>query len=123
VLDEMLGSLDHVVDIANVDELIAWHSRDLGIVEQATRANTQDEWVSRSGWTPLRLSDLNPYERRLLARRVNLDRYIWRRWALKEPVTFEPTAAAPFLLHELPRPIYQARRRIARRLKLQAIGS
>lgn len=118
LLDEMLANLDHVVDISGVDELIAWHSRDLGIAEEAARANTQEEWVHKSGWTPLRLSDLTPSEREMLARRVNLDRYIWRRWALKEPVAFEPAAVAPFLLHELPRPIYQARRRIARRWKL-----
>jgi hypothetical protein len=123
LLDEMLGSLDHVVDIADVDELIAWHSRDLGIAERATRANTQEEWVRKSGWTPLRLSDLTPYERKMLAQRFNLDRYIWRRWALKEPVTFEPATVAPFLLNEFPRPIYQFQRRIVRRLKSPAIAS
>ena len=123
LLDEMLASLDHVVDIANVDELIAWHSRDLGIAEQATRTNTQDEWVRRSGWTPLRYSDLSSNERGMLARRTNLDRYIWRRWALGEPVTFEPAAVAPFLLNELPRPIYQIRRRVVRRFKLPATAS
>jgi hypothetical protein len=101
-----------------VDELIAWHSRGLGIAEQAARANTQEEWVKKSGWKPLQLSDLSPDERSEMARRVNLDRYIWRRWALKEPVVFEPAEVAPFLLHELPRPIYQFRRRIARRFKL-----
>ena len=120
LLDELLGSLDHVVDISEVDKLIAWHSHDLGIVEKADRANTQDEWVRKSGWTPLRLSALTSSERDMLDRRTTLDRYIWRRWALKESVTFDATAVAPFLLHELPRPIYLVQRRIARRFKWAA---
>jgi hypothetical protein len=123
LLDEMLGSLDHVVDIANVDELIAWHSRDLGIDERAARANTQEEWVRKSGWKPLRLSDLSAQERQLLSRRVKLDRYIWRRWALKESATPRPTQVAPFLLQELPRPIYQVQRRITRRVKMPILRS
>lgn len=120
LLDEMLESLDHVVDINSVDELIAWHSRELGIAEQATPANTQAEWVKRSGWTPLRLSDLDENDREFLARRLNLDRYIWRKWARKEAVTFEPEAVAPFLPHELSRPVYQVQRRIARRFNLRS---
>lgn len=115
LLDEMMESLDQVVDIAKADELFAWHSRDLGIPEQPARANTQGEWVKKSGWTPLQLTDLDAAEREALARRVHLDRYIWRRWALKEKVTFEGKNVALFLPHELRRPIYQARRRMARR--------
>ena len=118
LLDEMLGGFDQVVDITKADELIAWHSRDLGIPEQAARTNTEDEWVRKSGWKPLRSSDLDPSDRDALAGRLNLDRYIWRRWALKEPVSFDSNAVAPFLLNELPRPIYQLRRRLARRFKL-----
>jgi hypothetical protein len=120
LLDELLGSLDHVVDITEVDKLIAWHSHDLGIEPKASRANTQGEWVRKSGWTPLRLSDLSSNDRDMLTRRTTLDRYIWRRWALKESVTFDATAVAPFLLHELPRPIYLIQRRISRRFKWAA---
>lgn len=117
LLDEMLAGFDRVVDIAEADDLIAWHSRDLGIPEQATRTNTEEEWSQKTGWTPLKLSDLAPSERETLAGRLNLDRYIWRRWALKEPAAFESGTVASFLRHELPRPVAQVRRRLARRLK------
>jgi hypothetical protein len=117
LLDEMLEGLDRVVDISEADDLIAWHSRDLGIPEQAARTNTGEEWSERTGWKPLKPSDLAPAERAALADRLNLDRYIWRRWALKQRVAFESATVASFLRHELPRPVAQIRRRLARRLK------
>jgi hypothetical protein len=116
LLDEMLAGFDRVVDIAEADDLIGWHSRDLGIPEQAVRTNTEEEWSQKTGWTPLKLWDLTPSERETLAGRLNLDRYIWRRWALKKPVRFESATVASFLRHELPRPVAQVRRRLARRL-------
>lgn len=117
LLDEMLTGFDRVVDIAEADDLIAWHSRDLGIPQQAARTNTGEEWSGKTGWRRLKLSDLAPSEREALAGRLNLDRYIWRRWALKEPIAFERATVASFLRHELPRPVAQVRRRLARGLK------
>jgi hypothetical protein len=117
LLDEMLAGFDRVVDIAEADDLIGWHSRDLGIPEQAARTNTEEEWSRKTGWTPIKLSDLTPSERDALAERLNLDRYIWRRWALKQPAIFESATVASFLRHELPRPVAQVRRHLARRLK------
>ncbi len=115
LLDYALSQMDRVVDISQADDLIAWHSRDLGIPEHATRANSEDEWSEKTGWKPLKLKDLTTSERETLAGRLNLDRYIWRKWALKEPVAFDSATIAPFLRHELPRPVAQIRRRLARR--------
>lgn len=115
LLDPVLASFDRVVDISEADDLASWHSRSLGIPEEATRVNTAEEWEERTGWQSLRLEDLSAREIEALRGRLQLDDYLWRRWALKEDIRFEPTARSGFLRGELLRPGYEVIRRAARR--------
>lgn len=114
ILDDTLGSLDRVVDISRTDELAAWHSRELGIPEAPERVNTGEQWRASTNWRPVKLEDLNPGEREALEARVMLDRYLWRRWALGEKISFDDSTAAPFLQSEMVRPAYEIRRRLMR---------
>ncbi len=114
MLDETLGSLDRVVDISQTDELAAWHSRELGIPEAAARANTGEQWSKDTGWQPVKLKDLTTSVRDALDARLALDRYLWRRWAMGEKISFDSATAAPFLSSEAVRPAYEIRRRLMR---------
>lgn len=114
LLDEALAQFDRIVDISEADAHIAWLSRDLGIPEATTAKNTSTDWQATTGWKPLKLDELSEADRAAMARRLALDRYLWRRWALKEDVRFDERDSGGFLIEELRRPAYQIRRRLRR---------
>ncbi len=114
LLDDALSHFDRVVDIAEASDLCAWHSRDLGIPEDADRTNTSDQWSDRTGWQPLKLSELSEQDLSLLQSRFLIDRYLWRRWALKQNVSFERSMAQVLLPSEPMRAFYELRLRMAR---------
>jgi hypothetical protein len=115
LLDDALSHFDRVVDIAEASDLCAWHSRDLGIPEDAERTNTSDQWSDWTGWQPLKLSELSEQDLSLLQSRFLIDRYLWRRWALKQNVSFERSMAQVLLPSEPMRAFYELRLRMARK--------
>ncbi len=114
LLDQTLSQFDRVVDISKADELCAWHCQDLGIPLVPGRSNTSDEWVEKTGWKPIKHSDLSEHELQLLRGRFAIDRYLWRRWALKQDIKFERTSPSEFIPRQSLRPLYQLRLRTAR---------
>ena len=115
LLDKTLEQLDYVVDISETDSLIASLTPQLGIAEYAPRRNTAEQNQKKSGWKVIGLEDLSRQDRLLLRSRTSLDRYLWRRWALKENIVFDHSKPTGFLFSELVRPSYQIQRRAVRR--------
>jgi hypothetical protein len=113
-LDRALATFDRVVDISEANDLIAWLSRDLGVPEQSSEHNTSREWEAVTGWQPLRLEDLSRADRAEMDERLQIDRYLWRRWARAEDVAWSGSSEGSFLLSELARPHYQVLRRLRR---------
>ena len=111
VLDKALEVFDYVVDISETDTLIASLSAQIGIADYAPRRNTAEQIQQKTGWELIGLDDLSEQDRLLLRSRTSLDRYLWRRWALKENAAFDHTNATDFLFSELVRPSYQLQRR------------
>lgn len=115
LLDEMLGSFDFVADIASTNALLASLSTEIGIATTATPQNTAEENQKKIGWKLLRRNDLTQGDRRLIESRTSLDRYLWRRWAQKENIAFNPDNTKSFVVGEFGRTGYQVQRRMARR--------
>jgi hypothetical protein len=115
ILDKMLGEVDYVDDISQADSVIASISRAIGIAERAPRRNTAAERLTETRWKLVRYDDLSEEDRRLLKSRTRVDRYLWRRWAMKENVAFEQPSVDRFLRSEFVRPGYQIKRRTIRR--------
>lgn len=122
LIDAELARFEIVADMAETDRLIATVSAALGIPAAAARANTATLWQGATGWTPLGAADLDPRDAVLLERRTRLDRYLWRRWALGEPVAADPGEVAPFLAAELVRPLHEIIRRRTRARSAPASG-
>ena len=110
-LDKALKTFDYVVDISETDILIASLSAQIGIADCAPRRNTAEQIQQKTGWELIGLDDLSEQDRFLLRSRTSLDRYLWRRWVLKENVVFDHSNATGFLFSELVRPSYQLQRR------------
>ena len=115
LLDKTLEQLDYVVDISETDSLISSLTPQIGIAEYAPRRNTAEQNQKKSGWKVIGLEDLSGQDRLLLRSRTSLDRYLWRRWALKENIVFDHSKPTGFLFSELVRPSYQIQRRTVRR--------
>lgn len=115
LLDEELSKFDRIVDISEANNLCAWLSGDLSIPLEPNRTNTSEEWASRTGWKLMSFRDLTDRQQKLLRNRFTIDRYLWRRWALKEDVVFERSDSESVLAQEFLRPLYEARLRLARR--------
>ncbi|MGD9805574.1 MAG: sulfotransferase family 2 domain-containing protein [Hyphomicrobiaceae bacterium] len=114
LLNSALEQFDIVADITRIDEVLAWHSEALGIPQQAVRENEAQSLAKRTGWRPVSLSDLRSTERDELTQRLQIDRYLWRKWALKQDVTFDPSTTAPFVRKEFSRVAPQVLRRVVR---------
>lgn len=114
LLDATLAGFDRVGDISKADRLIAEISGLLAIPAEAPRSNTREEWEARSDWTPITLDSLPDRDRDALERRTRLDRYLWRRWAMREAVDLDPASVTPFVLAEIARPRAEIARRLAR---------
>jgi hypothetical protein len=115
LLDHALSAFDFIGDIHDCDRLVALISSELGIEEKAERANTQENWMSRVDWAPLKYEDLTEASREMISRMTSLDDYLWRRWALKETVSFETRdMGTRFLAHEWRRPYFELMRRYKR---------
>ena len=115
LLDKTLEQLDYVVDISETDSLISSLTPQIGIAEYAPRRNTAEQNQKKSVWKVICLEDLSWQDRLLLRSRTSLDRYLWRRWALKENIVFDHSKPTGFLFSELVRPSYQIQRRTVRR--------
>jgi hypothetical protein len=115
ILDKMLGEVDYVDDISQADSVIASISRAIGIAEQAPRRNTAAQNLAEVRWKLVGYDDLSEDDRRLLKSRTRVDRYLWRRWAMKENIAFEEPSVDRFLRSEFVRPGYQIQRRTIRR--------
>lgn len=114
LLDEALSGLDQVVDISKANWLCAWHCEQLGIPGRPERVNSSEQWRSKSGWTPVTLKNLDRSDRDELRERVQLDNYLWRRWALDKDVQVRTEDVANFLGRETVRPYYKLRREITK---------
>lgn len=114
LLDEALASVDHIAPISEADDLIRKISAELGISPVAKRQNTTEDGKAKAGWTMVRHGDLSDAERAELKSRTQLDRYLWRRWVLKEDVRVAPDLQSQFRRSEFLRPRYQCERRLAR---------
>jgi hypothetical protein len=114
LLDQALSRLDQVVDISKANWLCAWHCKQLGIPGTPERVNSSEQWRSMSGWTPVTLKDLDRSDRDELRERVQLDKYLWRRWALNNDVEVRTNDIASFLGRETVRPYYKLRREITK---------
>lgn len=60
------------------------------------------------------MSELSEQDLSLLQSRFLIDRYLWRRWALKQNVSFERSMAQVLLPSEPMRAFYELRLRMAR---------
>ena len=114
LLDDALGAFEFVGDIRECDDLVAMISSELGIETNAEAANTSESWRKRVDWKPLRFESLTDSCVEMIRASTQLDEYLWRRWALKERVTFRPTPSRSSPMHEWRRPYYEVIRRYAR---------
>ncbi|MFT3730786.1 MAG: hypothetical protein QM780_05060 [Hyphomicrobium sp.] len=113
-LNAAMASMHHIAPIAETDALVEKISEEIGIGPAAERRNTTEDRLSKTGWTMVRLGDLSDEDRGELRSRTQLDRYLWRRWVLKENVPFGEEARGRFKRTEFARPRYQCERRLAR---------
>ena len=114
LLDEIMASVDHVSHIGETDQLVGTISEELGISPLAQRRNTAEANQHMTGWKILRAGEISEADRIELKARTNLDRYLWRRWVLKDGAPFRPEPARRFVQTEIVRPRYQCERRLAR---------
>lgn len=115
LLDEALASVDYISPISETDDLVRKISTEIGISPVAQRRNTtEDERKAKTGWKMVRYGDLSDADRAELKSRTLLDRYLWRKWALKEDVSFAPDQQSQFTRSEFLRTRYQCERRLAR---------
>lgn len=115
LLDEALASVDHIAPINEADDLVHKISTELGISPVAERRNTtEDDRKAKTGWKMVRYGDLSEADRVELKSRTLLDRYLWRRWVLKEHVSYAPEWQSQFTRSEFLRPRYECERRLAR---------
>lgn len=114
LLDEIMGSIHHVAQIGDTDALVEKVSGEIGISPMAQRRNTAEEKQQQTGWKIVRLGDISEADRTELKARTNLDRYLWRRWVLKDNAPFTRDATQGFAQTEFVRPRYQVERRLAR---------
>lgn len=111
MLDEALGDVDTIVDISEADQLVRSMGDLLDIAAKAQRENTSQQWMAQTGWRPIMRDQLDDRLVADLSSRTQLDSYIWRRWALKQDIAFEPRPARPFLVSESTRAVAQLQRR------------
>jgi len=113
-LDAVMGSIQHIAAIDETNALVATISGEIGISPVADRRNTTEEKRANTGWTILRPGELSEQDRIELKARTQLDRYVWRRWVLKENIAFAPDVRSQFTRSELLRSRYEFERRLAR---------
>lgn len=114
-LDQVLSEFDFVGDIEDCDKLVNLIADELGIEGKADRRNTQADWRKRVDWIPIQSADLSEQTLKDVHGLTQIDEYLWRRWALKEDISFEPVSSRnTTLLHEVKRPYFELRRRLQR---------
>jgi hypothetical protein len=116
LIDQELSRFDQVVDISCADWLCAWHCKQLGIPGDPERSNSSAQWRAKSEWRPISLRDLDSTERDELREHVQLDNYLWRRWALDKDIDLKKENVANFLERETVRPYYKIRREVTKAL-------
>lgn len=119
LLCEALSGFWFVADYRRCDELIAAIAADLGVPAAAKRVNDEAAWVRTVDWQPLAAADLTDEQRRRIPLDNPLDAALHATWANAghEAASVQPgpgPASSDFVAHELARPYWEARRRLAR---------
>lgn len=118
-LSEALSGFWFVGDYRRCDDLVAAVAADLHIRAKAKRVNHEGAWAQAVDWRPLSLDDLDEEQRRRIPLDNPLDAALHATWATAghEAASVQPGPApggSDFLGHELVRPFWEARRRLAR---------
>jgi len=126
-LCEALAGFWFVADYRRCDELIAAVAPDLGVPAVAKRVNDEAAWVRTVDWTPIAAADLSDEQRRRIPLENPLDAALYATWAAAghAAAAVRPgpgPAASDFLSHELARPYWEARRRLARGWSMRRRG-
>jgi len=128
ILCEALAGFWFVADYRRCDDLIAAVADDLGVRAKAKRVNHEAAWASSVEWRPLAAEDLTDEQRRRIPLENPLDTALHATWAEAghEAASVRPgagPAASDFLTHELARPLFEARRRLARGWTIRRRGT
>jgi hypothetical protein len=119
LLCDALASFWFVGDYRRCDDLIAALADELRIRAKAKRVNHEGAWTRTVDWRPLTLDDLDEEQRRRIPLDNPLDAALHATWATAghEAASVQPDRVpgpSDFLRHQLVRPLWQARRRLAR---------
>ena len=128
LLCDALAGFWFVADYRRCDELIAAVAPALGVPAKAKRVNDEAAWVRTVGWQPLKAADLTDEQRRRIPLDNPLDAALHATWAEAghDAASVRPgpgPVASDFLAHELVRPYWEARRRLARGWTLRPRGT
>lgn len=128
LLCDALAGFWFVADYRRCDDLIAAVAPDLGVRAAAKRVNHEAAWASSVAWRPLAADDLADEQRRRIPLDNPLDAALHATWAgaghAASSVRAGPgPATSDFLAHELVRPYWEARRRLARGWTMRRRGN
>lgn len=127
LLGEALAGFWFVADYRRCDDLIAAVADDLGVRAQAKRVNHEAAWAHSVDWRPLTLDDLTDEQRRRIPLDNPLDAALHATWAGAghDCASVRPgpgPTKSDFRVHELARPLFEARRRLARGWSIRRRG-
>lgn len=127
-LCEALSGFWFVGDYRRCDDLIAAVAPALGVPARAKRVNDEAAWARTVDWRPLTAADLGDEQRRRIPLENPLDTALYATWsrAGHDAASVQPgaaPAASDFLAHELVRPYWEARRRLARGWTMRPRGN
>ncbi len=127
ILCEALAGFWFVADYRRCDDLIAAVADDLGVRAKAKRVNHEAAWASSVEWRPLTADDLSGEERRRIPLDNPLDAALHAVWSAAghdcaSVRSGSGPAKSDFRVHELARPLFEARRRLARGWSIRRRG-
>lgn len=128
LLCDALAGFWFVGDYRRCDDLIAAVAPALDVPAEAKRVNDEAAWVRTVDWQPLTAADLAEEQRRRIPLENPLDAALHATWA---GAGHAAAAARPdhgptssdYLAHELARPFWEARRRLARGWTMRRRGN
>ena len=128
LLCDALSSFWFIADYRRCDDLIAAVAADLGVRATAKRVNHEAAWARSVAWRPLAAADLTEEQRRRIPLDNPLDAALHAIWAeaghAAASVRPGPApAASDFRVHECARPVFEARRRLARGWTIRRRGA
>ena len=99
-----------VGDVGLCDVLVARLAHDFAIARSARRRNTEQAWLGRVSWSPLRAEDLSDASAAYILGANPIDRALWESWkdagravAAVRPAPLPAREGPSFLMHELGR--------------------